>query len=172
ELTRGNPNLLRLILGEERRVSEAQSVEVIDTHLDDWNPEGFPYLSEQLFGAGALDVALIPMQMKKGRPGFLLRVIAAEPAALDLKQLILSETTAIGLRFRTEQRLTLPRQPGTVATPWGRVKVKRVETPAGPVLTPEYEDCRRLARDNRVVLRQVYAAVQRCTPAEFRKEEG
>jgi len=166
----GRPNLLRLLIGEAREVAEAQQVEVIDCHLDDWNPEGFPYLSDQLFAAGVLDVALIPMQMKKGRPGFLLRVIATEPAAWAAKQLILTETSAIGLRFRSEQRLTLPRASGTVATPWGGVRAKRIETPAGPVLTPEYEDCKRIAREEGVPLQQIYAAVQAADPAEFREE--
>ncbi len=166
----GRPNLLRLIIGEAREVREAQRVEVIDCHLDDWNPEGFPLLAEQLFAAGALDVTLTPLQMKKGRPGFLLRVVADKPAAWEAKRLILTETSAIGLRFRSEERLTLPRALGAVATPWGKVRVKRVETPAGPVLTPEYEDCRRVARETGVPLRHLYTVVLAVDPAEFREE--
>lgn len=171
EQNNGRPNLLRLIIGQSQQVTEAQSVEVIETHLDDWNPEGFPYLSEQLFEAGALDVALIPIQMKKGRPGFLLRVIGDGATSFALKQLLLSETSALGLRFRNEQRLTLPRRSGWVTTAFGKTEVKRVQTPVGTILSPEYEACKRLAKKNSVPLRAVYDAVQRATLDDFQEEE-
>jgi hypothetical protein len=89
---------------------------------------------------------------------------------LHIKKCIFSETTSIGLRFRREKRMTLPRQTGTVNTTWGPVQVKRVETPNGIAIYPEYEDCRRLALDNKVALKDVYAAVKRCAPEEFIKE--
>ena len=165
--TDGLPNLLRLVIGESRPVLEAQSVEVIETHIDDWTPEGFPFLAELLLERGALDVGLIPMQMKKGRPGFLLRVIVAPEGAWEIKRLILSETTAIGLRFHQEERMTLPRSLGRVLTPWGEVGVKKVETPSGPVIYPEYEDCRRLAREQGIALREVYQAVARNRITDF-----
>ena len=82
ERSDGRPNLLRLLLGESLEAAEAQRVEVLETHLDDWNPEFWPYLSGRLMAAGALDVCLIPMHMKKGRPGFLLRVLAAHERSL------------------------------------------------------------------------------------------
>jgi len=170
ELANGQPNLLRLVIGTARTVVEAQEVEVIETHLDDWSPETFPYLSEQLFSLGALDVALIPIQMKKGRPGFLLRVICDRAASLAVKKCILSETTAIGLRFRTEQRWTLPRETGTVPTRWGAVRAKKVTTPAGEVLTPEYEDCKRVAIAHRVPIKEVYAEVGRAEHTDFTKD--
>ena len=167
----GQPNLLRLIIGEPQQVSEAQTVEVIETHLDDWSPEGFPYLSEQLFAADALDVALIPIQMKKGRPGFLLRVIADKATAFALKQIILTETSAIGLRFRDEQRITLTRRLGWVETGFGKIRTKLIETPAGTVLSPEYEDCKRIAQTDKVPLRKVYEAVKKMKPEDFKEEE-
>lgn len=170
ELANGQPNLLRLVLGTARIAVEPQEVEVIETHLDDWSPETFPYLSEQLFSLSALDVALIPIQMKKGRPGFLLRVICDRAAALPIKECILSETTAIGLRFRTEQRWTLPREEGTVPTRWGEVRVKKVTTPAGEVLTPEYEDCKRVAIAHNVPIKQVYAEVGCAERPDFTKD--
>ncbi|MFH1019670.1 MAG: nickel pincer cofactor biosynthesis protein LarC [Pseudomonadota bacterium] len=170
ELANGQPNLLRLVLGTARIAVEAQEVEVVETHLDDWSPETFPYLSERLFALGALDVALIPIQMKKGRPGFLLRVICDRAASLAVKECILSETTAIGLRFRTEQRWTLPREMGTVPTRWGEVQVKKVTTPAGEVLTPEYEDCKRVAAANNIPLKEVYAEVGCAKREKFKGE--
>lgn len=165
ERSDGRPNLLRLLLGESLEVAEAQRVEVLETHLDDWNPEFWPYLSDRLMAAGALDVCLVPMHMKKGRPGFLLRVITAPAASQQLIQILLAETTAIGLRRRSEERVTLPRATVTVPTPWGPLAAKRVQTPDGPVLTPEYEACRAVAERHRVPLHTVYAAV-RCVDGD------
>ena len=160
ELANRQPNLLRLIIGRETSEGEeAQSVEIIETNLDDWNSEGFPYLCDLLLKQGALDVSLTPMLMKKGRPGQLLRVICHPAAGTRLKQTILSETTAIGLRFRSEARLTLKREQVTVNTPWGKVAAKMAHTPAGPVIYPEYEACRQIAESARVPLQQVYHAV-------------
>jgi pyridinium-3,5-bisthiocarboxylic acid mononucleotide nickel chelatase len=137
----GRPNLLRLLLGRSIEVQEAQQVEVIETHLDDCNPELWPYVSEQLLAAGALDVGLIPMQMKKGRPGLLVRVIV-EPGTGGITMVLFSETSTIGLRIRREERMTLPREIITVTTPWGDLPAKKITTPAGTVITPEYEVCR------------------------------
>jgi len=161
------PNLFRLVIGQKRKVAESQEVEIIETNLDDWVPEGYPHLCEQLFSCGALDVSLIPVHMKKGRPGFLLQVITDPASSLAIKNLIFTETSAIGVRFRLEKRMTLPRQTGTVKTAWGPVQVKRVETPSGFTLYPEYEDCRRVALESGVPLQDVYAAVNRCKPEDF-----
>jgi hypothetical protein len=161
------PNLFRLVLGKAADLSEAQEIEVIETNLDDWSPEGYPYLMERLFNGGALDVSLVPIQMKKGRPGFLLRIIADPAHGHTIKRIIFSETTAIGLRFRTEHRMTLPRKKGTVQTIWGPVAVKKVETPRGPVLYPEYEACRRTAEQNKLSLQEVYTAIARQTVESF-----
>ena len=100
----------------------------------------------------------------------MLRVICDRAASLAIKECILSETTAIGLRFRTEQRWTLPREIGTVPTRWGEVKVKKVTTPTGEVLTPEYEDCRRVAIAQGVSLKAVYAEVARAERTDFTKD--
>lgn len=167
KLANGQPNLLRLVVGKTRSAVETQQVEVIETHIDDWAAEGFPYLCERLFKLSALDVALIPILMKKGRPGYLLRVVADPAHAFDLKRCIFSETTAIGLRYRKEDRWTLPRQTGFVDTKFGRLKVKKTETPTGVVLSPEYEDCKDLADKKQVPLKKVYAEINRCNPADF-----
>lgn len=155
----GRPNLLRLLVGTDSQAKEAGLVEVLETHLDDWNCELWPYVSGQLMGAGALDVCLIPMQMKKGRPGFLLRVLCEPALRQRLGEIILSETSALGLRYRREERMILPREAITVPTSWGPVEAKQIRTPSGVVVTPEYEDCRRVAEEHRVPLRTVYAAV-------------
>ncbi|MFC1523689.1 nickel pincer cofactor biosynthesis protein LarC [Thermodesulfobacteriota bacterium] len=164
------PNLLRIVLGQARDVREAQKVEVLETHIDDASPEIFPHVCERLLTAGALDVALIPMQMKKGRPGFLLRVICDQVRSVTLQSIIFSETTAIGLRYRTEKRLTLPRESGWVETDLGRIRVKKVETPTGQKLYPEYDDCRQIASEKGFSLRDVYGAVAKATLDDFIKE--
>jgi uncharacterized protein (TIGR00299 family) protein len=170
KLADGRPNLLRGVIGASRAVSEAGEVEVISCNLDDWAPETFPWLCERLLATGALDVLLIPAQMKKGRPGFLLQVLCRPGLGWEAQRLILSETTAIGLRRHREERWTLPRRLGSVATALGVVKVKRVESPTGIVLYPEYEDCRRMAEVSGRTLKEIYAAVQRCRPEEFQEE--
>lgn len=167
ELENGKPNLLRLVIGLHETVDESQEVDVIECHIDDMSPEFFPYLSERLFDLGALDVGLIPMQMKKGRTGFLLRAVASAHSSWDIKRCILSETSAIGLRFRTEQRMTLPRQAGTVSTSWGKVRVKKVKTPVGEKIYPEYEDCRQIARTQKIPLSDVYTEVNRKKADDF-----
>ncbi len=159
-LTNGQPNLLRIIIGEAIDPSEQQLVEVIETNLDDWSPEGFPYLSERLFDQGALDVTIAPIHMKKGRPGFSLQVISPPACAEQLKDIILSETTAIGLRFRKESRRTLPREQVAVSTRWGEVPAKKVHTPVGITIYPEYEECRKIAVKHKIPLQQVYNEIR------------
>ena len=155
----GLPNLLRIISGRTEVVAEAQQVEVIETSLDDWNPEGFPYLCAKLLDANALDVNLTPIQMKKGRPGFRLTLICSPADAPLLKELIFNETSAIGLRFRTEQRMTLAREIVSVDTRWGPVQAKKVVTPSGIRIYPEYESCKETALQHQVPLDQVYREV-------------
>lgn len=155
------PNLLRLIIGTPISVSEHQEVEVIETNIDDWNTEGFPYLLEKLFAGGALDVSLTPLQMKKNRPGFGLQVIAPPHLSLTLRQIIFSETSAIGLRYRREQRQTLPRRIVTVETPWGKIAAKEIHRPGGVYISPEYEECRKVAMANEISLQEVYETVRK-----------
>jgi uncharacterized protein (TIGR00299 family) protein len=157
----GRPNLLRLLIGKAFAPAEAQQVEVIETALDDWSPETWPHVAEMLLQVGALDVLLLPVQMKKGRPGFLIRVISAPAEAEAVKTILLSETSAIGLRYHREQRRTLSREAVTLQTRWGAVQGKKISTPAGVVIAPEYEECRRLSLEHGVPIRQVFAEVSR-----------
>jgi uncharacterized protein (TIGR00299 family) protein len=157
----GRPNLLRLITGQSFTPDEAQQITVIETAVDDWNPETWPYIAEELLANGALDVLLLPVQMKKGRPGHLVQVICEQAAVSDLQAKLLAETSTIGLRYHRQHRITLPREQILVETCWGPVQAKRIVAPHGTVITPEYEDCRRLARENKLPLREVYAEVSR-----------
>ncbi|MGB3223870.1 MAG: nickel insertion protein, partial [Desulforhopalus sp.] len=151
----------RIIIGRDISLTEEQSVEVIETNLDDWSPEGFPYLCELLFDNGALDVTLYPIHMKKGRAGFSLQVISSPASAHLLKDIVLSETTALGLRFRKESRRTLQREKVEVMTQWGNITAKKVRTPAGTVIYPEYEECRKIALGFKVPLQEVYSEVRK-----------
>lgn len=159
-LTNGQPNLLRLIIGTEQDVAEKQQIEVIETNLDDWRSEGFPYLCELLFKRGALDVSLTPIQMKKGRPGYTLQVISSPACRQQLQETIFSETSAIGLRYRTESRRTLTRKQVFVETPWGKIMAKEVTGTDRITVYPEYEECRKIADQHQVSLQEVYHAVQ------------
>lgn len=160
KLKNGQPNLLRLIIGEEQQVEESQEVEVIETNLDDWRSEGFPYLCDLLFKRGALDVTLTPIQMKKGRPGYTLQVISSAAFRSQIQETIFSETSAIGLRFRTEHRRTLGRRQIYVDTPWGKIVAKEVTGTDRITIYPEYEECRKIADKYKVSLQEVYHAVQ------------
>lgn len=168
----GRPNLLRLLLGRETAVAESQEIEVIETQLDDWAAEGFPHLCQRLFELRALDVSLTPLLMKKGRPGYLLRVLADPACGHDLKECLLTETTAIGLRFHRQQRCTLPRQKGRVETPWGPIAVKKVHAPDGPRLYPEYESCQAAAQRHRVPLLTIHTRVAGLPLTAFIPESG
>jgi len=155
------PNVLRVITGCKQNVEEIQRVEIIETNLDDWSPEGFPYLCSLLFKNRALDVSVTPIQMKKGRPGFCLSVICNPVDAFTIKNIIFSETTAIGLRFRHEQRLTLAREMIEISTRWGKIRAKKVKTPVGTKVYPEYEACRVVAENNSLPLEKIYREVHR-----------
>lgn len=154
------PNLLRLLLGHATAAAAAgDDLIEIATNIDDTSPELYEHVMEQLFAAGARDVWLAPAQMKKNRPGTVLHVLA-EPAAHEaLAALVLRETSAIGLRFHLVRRVVLPREQITVGTEYGAVQVKIAHAADGTInVAPEYDDCRRIARERGVPLKVVYQA--------------
>lgn len=156
----GRPNLLRLVVGqEERLVGEATEVAVLEANIDDLNPEIYEHVMARLFAAGALDVYLTPVQMKKGRPAVLLTVLTAPERETQLANVVLAETTTLGVRFARMRRRCLEREFRRVHTPYGEVSVK-LGISDGRVLTasPEYEECRRLAEERGVPLKEVYRA--------------
>ena len=156
------PNVLRAVLGQADRRLETDTVWVLETQLDDMNPEQLPFLLERLLEAGALDVTLTPVLMKKGRPGHLLSVLARPADREPLARRILAESSALGVRTFETPRLKLPRESRTVATPFGRVRVKVVFGPDGEVVaSPEYESARRAALRHDVPIAEVYRAAER-----------
>jgi uncharacterized protein (TIGR00299 family) protein len=154
------PNILRVFVGTSPAAPavDTDSVTVLETNLDDVAPEVIGYCFERLFAAGALDVFTVPVQMKKNRPGVLISVIA-EPATVPaLEAVLFRETGTFGIRRHSAARSKLSREATTLPTPWGPVRAKRGWRDGLELVTPEYDDCARVAREQGVALREVYAA--------------
>jgi uncharacterized protein (TIGR00299 family) protein len=170
------PNVLRLFVGDCVQAQGSQPVGVqsdevwlLETNLDDLPAEVIGYCYDLLLASGALDVFTTPIYMKKNRPGILLSVLAPADAVLTLEEILFRETTTLGIRRCLYQRHKLNRRSCTVETPWGPVagKVGWLDG-RPPAFSPEYEDCARLARENSVALRTVYAEAQRAYQAKAR----
>jgi len=164
----GQPNLARLLVGESLKPVSVRAgargdevVSVIEANLDDMSPQLYGFFAERALAAGALDVTCTPIQMKKNRPGILLSVLCAPDQCDALAQVLFDETTTIGVRIHEARRKVLERELRSVETPYGAVQVK-VARRDGQVLNvaPEYEDCRRLAKEKGVPLKLVMLAAQ------------
>jgi len=151
------PNIARLWLGEP--LTDGPLV-LLETNIDDMNPQLYAAASEKLFAAGARDVWLTPIQMKKNRPGVLLSVLASAALEQTLTDIILRETTTLGVRVQPVQRHEAGRETRPIETPYGtvQVKLKRMGNELLGVM-PEYDDCKRLAEEHGVPTRLVYEAV-------------
>ncbi len=159
-----HPNLLRLTIGEAAEAlgpnapsaASNDTIAVLEANLDDLSPQVLGYAMEKLLAEGALDVFSIPVQMKKNRPGAILTVLAKTEDADRLSKLIFAETTTLGIRRRDEHRQVLIRRWQSVDTTWGPVRIK-VANINGSIsnYAPEYEDCRKLAKEKQVPLRNV-----------------
>jgi uncharacterized protein (TIGR00299 family) protein len=153
------PNLLRIVLGEPATAVGSDEVVVLEATIDDTLPELWEHVLERLFESGAKDAFLEPVVMKKSRPGVTLRVIAAAADRDRLAAVVFAETSTIGLRWAPWRRLVLPRETVHVETEYGTVAVKVATAPNGTRnLAPEFEDCRRLARERGVAAKLVYQA--------------
>ncbi|MFK7894911.1 MAG: nickel pincer cofactor biosynthesis protein LarC [Myxococcota bacterium] len=155
------PNVLRAVLGQGEGF-EGDRVVCIETNLDDLVPEHFDYLMERLFDEGALDVSLQSLQMKKNRPGFLVRVLATPQDKDRLARVLFAESTAIGVRVAEWDRLILERKSIRLKTKWGGVRVKVIRGPDDRVdYSPEYDDCKKMAKKSGLPLREIVAEVTR-----------
>ncbi len=146
-------NVLRIFVGEASGAIEATTVAVIEANIDDSSPQVLGYAVERLLEAGALDATLEPLEMKKGRPGSLLRVIATPEQRMPLADIIFHETSTLGLRIYMAERVVQARRWVEVETPHGKVRIKVSERS----FAPEYEDCRALARATGVALKDIIA---------------
>ena len=166
------PNVLRALLGECKDTSQAEVDEIvqIETNLDDLSPELAAAAMERLFAAGALDVFFTAAQMKKNRPGFVLTVLCTEEKSSELARILLTQTTAFGVRMHRAQRLKLRREFQERETPYGPVRIKLGFLGDELVqAVPEYESCREVARRANVGVKDVHIAAWIGTPP---KPEG
>lgn len=154
----GHANLLRVLIGDgEETDSPSEQIWVLEANIDDMTPEMAGFAMERLLEAGALDVTLTPTQMKKNRPGFTLAVLAAPEDRAALGSLMLAETSTMGIRESAARRRTLQRSWTTVSTPYGTVRVKTSDPASGEgTFAPEYEDCRKLAKEHAVPFQRVW----------------
>ena len=154
------PNVLRAILGHESALGQDRVV-ILEANLDDFVPEHFDHVLDRLTAGGALDVSLQHVQMKKSRPGFLLRVVAPPHRRAELAARIVAETTTLGVRVQEVDRLIVPRRVVRVETPYGRIAVKLSTRPDGRAdYSAEFDDCRRAAIRDGVPLRDVIRAAE------------
>lgn len=157
------PNLLRVILGTRQATDSLRAARlVISANIDDMNPELYPFVMERLFQAGAEDVWLIPVQMKKSRPAVILNALVAPPDEEKVKGVVFAETKTLGVRISRVEKEYLARENISVDTRYGAIGVK-IARRSGRIinLSPEYEDCRRAAVEHGVPLKDVYSEAER-----------
>ncbi len=163
--TPGEPNVLRLLVGEEQPAAESSNdaIAVIETVIDDSTPQVLAHASELLLAAGAWDVYRTAVQMKKGRTGVQMTILCHPEKAAALRELVFRETSTIGLRWRIENKVALARESVPVETPWGPVRIKIARSASGAIInaSPEYEDCRAVAAQHSVPLKQVMQEAMR-----------
>ena len=155
------PNLLRIILGNnDPKSSQAscESVGVIETHVDDMTPECLGYVMSHMMSSGALDVLIDSVHMKKNRVGHRVQVICRPSEVQKFTDMVLQETSSIGVRYQVIQRKVLHRHPRTIHTKLGDIQAKEIHQPDGTfVLTPEFESCKQLAQKHQLPVQRVYA---------------
>ncbi len=152
------PNLLRVVLGtiDSKTDELVEDNEVLECNIDDMNPEHFDFLFELLFEAGALDVHIIPIIMKKSRPAFKLEVLCSKDKLASLMEIVFKHTTSLGIKNYTVNKYYLHRDFVQVSTPWGEVKCKRSFL-NGKLLheKPEYEECKQIAKANNLRIEEI-----------------
>jgi uncharacterized protein (TIGR00299 family) protein len=160
---RVQPNLLRIFIGHQpERWIEQERLVLLETNIDDMNPQIYDYLMGRLFSQGALDVYLTPILMKKGRPATLLSILSEPDKVQGLMEIVFAETTTLGLRLQEVTRRKLPRKSQRVRTPWGDVRVK-VATMGNKVVKkmPEMDDCKRIAEKAGLSLTKILEEVHK-----------
>lgn len=155
------PNLLRVVIGEIQADMEKEQIVIVETNIDDMNPQMYPYLMEKLLAAGAHDAYLVPIIMKKGRPGILLSVMTGASKLDAISTLIYQQTSTIGLRIQHIGRRKLPRRETEVNTSFGPVKAKVVLRDGKETIAPEFEDCKRIAEERHLPVLEVARILER-----------
>ncbi len=156
------PNVLRVYLGREERIEDTEKQYILEANIDDMNPEFYSYVEERLFEEGALDVFKTPIIMKKGRPAIKLTILVNEKKKKNVLEVVFKETTSIGIRKYKVEKIMLKREFIKVETKYGGVMVKNSYHQDKLVkYKAEYEDCKRLARENNIPLEEVYREVRK-----------
>lgn len=157
--------------GDHDQEHRESGMVMLQTNIDDMNPELCPYVSERLLEAGAHDVFWIPILMKKGRPGLLLNVLTHTKRLEAMERIVFTETTTLGMRYTWTECKRLERRMERVATPWGEIQVK-VGSYGGRVVqfAPEYEECRAAAQRHGVPLKLVFEAARRGYEVDWASE--
>ncbi len=155
------PNLLRIMVGDLLPGYAYDEVILVDTNIDDMNPEIYPFVIEQLLSAGACDAHLVPIIMKKGRPGILLSVIVSRSHLEGILEVLFSQTTTLGVRMQSIERRKVHRSQREVDTSLGKVKMKVVISDEGERLVPEYEECKRISVAKGMPLIEIYRVLER-----------
>jgi len=154
------PNVLRVYLGEEQKPEKIEGQYILETNIDDMNPEFYGYVEEKLFDIGALDVFKTPIYMKKGRPGIKLSVLINEQIESNVLDIIFKETTSIGVRKYKVEKIMLNREFSKVKTRYGEITIKKSYYKEKLVkYKPEYEECKRAAREHNVTIEKIYREV-------------
>jgi uncharacterized protein (TIGR00299 family) protein len=166
-----SPNILRIFIGNLQGKKDGEAVTVIETNIDDMNPQVYEYLAERLFAEGALDVFVTQTVMKKMRPGVKLSVLCNEAVRSDLIQLILRETTSIGVRYYEASRVTMERYLRQVRTKHGKIGVKISSLGDIEKCSPEYEDCKTIAKRSGVPLLEVIDEAKRMVAGKTGKKK-
>lgn len=158
------PNVLRVYLGEDNSLEKIEEQYILETNIDDMNPEFYGYIEEKLFDAGALDVFKTPIFMKKGRPGIKLSVLISEKIEKDILDIVFEETTSIGVRKYKVEKIMLNREFSKVETQYGEVTIKKSYYKGNLVkYKPEYEECKKIAKENNITMEKVYREVYKQT---------
>jgi len=155
------PNLFRILIGEIEPHYLSDEIVSIETNIDDMNPVIFPYIIEKLLAAGAQDAYLIPIVMKKGRPGILLSVLLERVKIYKILEIIFCETTTLGVRIQPVERKKLERTKKQVNTSFGVISVKVITVEGKKQLRAEFEECKRIALDKNMPLVEVYRILER-----------
>lgn len=160
------PNLLRIVVGEMLPEHHMSTDFLIEANIDDMNPEIYPYVVEKFLSHGAKDAFLVPIIMKKGRPGVILSVLTVRSKLDDMSKIFFSETTTLGVRISEVSRRMIDREDAHLETKFGLVQMKKVLIGGKSKLVPEFEECKRIAFENKIPLIEVYKVLQRETGGE------
>ncbi len=166
------PNVLRVYLGQTEIQEEIEEQFILETNIDDMNPEFYGYVEEQLFEAGALDVFKTPIIMKKGRPAIKLSILVSPNTEKEISDVIFKETTSIGIRKFKVEKIMLNRDLLTLKTSYGNVAVKCSYYEGKPVkYKAEYEDCKKIAKENNIPLAKVYREIDQAMAQATHSEQ-